>query len=387
MVMLIESLGAGGAERQICILAVEMERRGHDVHVVTYAPGNFYAPILEHAGIKHTFLGGIGTLQWLHKIRRFLRSNHQEVVLAFLGSCSIYAELSSLPFRQWGLVVSERASEPRLPAGSNRLRKKFHLLADAITTNSHTNRLMLEAVEPSLKSRIVTIYNAVDLDKFKPGNSVYNSNKVRLIVAARFVKEKNVLRTIEAIDLLRNQKNNISVSLDWFGSPSDDVRLWSVYLDLIKKRRLEKYFRVHEPTLDIVTEYQRADAVMLPSLHEGLPNTICEAMACGKPILMSYVCDAGNLVKEGENGFLFSPEDPADIARVIQKFISLTQAERLAMGKKSREMAEQYFDIGKITNLYESVLNSASRRQRPDCGHWLPEVPQTALAFVKNAST
>lgn len=385
--MLVESLGSGGAERQMCILAVEMQRRGHDVQLVTYFPDNFYAPLLENSGVRHIFLGGDGTFQWLLRIRRFLRTNTQDVVLAFLESCSSYAELAALPFRRWGLVVSERSAFYQLPKGSYRLRKLFHLLADAVTTNSHTNRLMLEAVVPLLKSRMVTIYNAVDLDKFKPGSPVYNAGQVQLVTAARFNKQKNVLRAIEAIDLVRQRRQDVSVSVDWFGRSTDAPMLWQQCVNLIKQKKLEDRFRIHESTQDILSMYQQADAVFLPSLYEGIPNTVCEAMACGKPILMSAVCDAGNLVKDGKNGFLFSPDDPSDIAEAICKFASLTLAERQGMGEKSRKMAEEYFDIRKFADAYEAVLNAASQRQRPNCGHWLPEVPQTAFDSLKRAST
>lgn len=385
--MLVESLGSGGAERQMCLLAIEMKRRGHDVQLVTYFPDNFYAPLLENSGVNHTFLGGDGTLQWLPRIRRFLRTNHQDVVLAFLESCSSYAELAALPYRRWGLVVSERSAFQRFPKGSYRLRKWFHLLADAVTTNSHTNRLMLEAMIPLLRSRIVTIYNAVDLDKFRPGSPVYNAGQVRLVTAARFNEQKNVLRAIEAIDLVRQRSKDVSVLVDWFGRAEDDPLLWRKCRDLIKQKKLQDRFRLHDPTQDILSQYQQADAVLLPSLYEGIPNTVCEAMACGKPILMSAVCDAGNLVKDGENGFLFSPDDPSDIAEAICKFASLTLAERQRMGEKSRKMAEEYFDIRKFADAYEAVLNAASRRQRPNCGHWVPEVPQTALDYLKRAST
>lgn len=226
IVFLTESLGSGGAEKQLCILAAEMNRRGHDVEVVTYAVGNFYAPMLEHAGVKHTFLGGIGTWQWLPRIRRFLRTNHQDVVLAFLESCANYAELATLPFRRWGLVVGERLAAPSTLKGWKSFRKRFHLLADAVTTNSHTNRLMLEAAVPALKAHIITIYNAVDLDKFKPGSPAYDAGQVRLVVAARFNEQKNVLRAIEAIELVRGQCKGVSVSVDWFGNLADNIRLW-----------------------------------------------------------------------------------------------------------------------------------------------------------------
>lgn len=381
--MLIESLDSGGAERQMCNLAVAMKRRGYDVQVVTYAPGNFYSSLLDSAGVRHIFLGGNGTLQWLPRVRKFLRTSRHDVVLAFLESCSSYAELAALPFRNWGLVVSERSAYPQPLSCNTRSRKWFHLLANAVTTNSHTNRLMLEKAFPMIRSRTVTVYNTVDLDKFRPDNKIRNDGAIRLVVAARFNKQKNVLRAIESIALVRDGHKDVQVSVDWFGNAEDDRLLWNKCKDLIMQLRLEDCFKIHTPTQDIVTQYQQADAVWLPSLYEGIPNTICEAMACGKPILMSDVCDAGNLVKEGKNGFLFFPEDPSAIAEAICKFASLTAREKQEMGERSRVMAEQYFNVQKFTDIYESILYSASKKKHPDCGHWLPEIPKTALDFVK----
>ncbi len=383
--LLIESLGGGGAEGQLCLLAGELQRRGHDILVATYAQGDFYAPLLDRYGVRHMFLGGDGTIQWIPRIRSMLRRNDHDVVLAFMASSASYAELAALPFRRWGLVVSERGAKLGLSNGTVRLRKVLHLIADAVTTNSHTNRLMLEAAVPSLRTRVITIYNAVDLDRFRPGGPTSDHKGIRLMVAAKLDHNKNILRAIEAMDLVRKKHRGIPVSMDWFGGTSADLTLRCQCLDEIRQRGLGNFFRIHDATPDIVSRYQQADAVMLPSLHEGLPNSICEGMACGKPILMSTVCDAGNLVRDHENGFLFSPRDPYNIAEAVSRFLSLSQRERLRMGERNRELSERYFSIGKFVDMYESVLNAASLRKRPQCGHWPPEVPQTALDFLEQA--
>jgi glycosyltransferase involved in cell wall biosynthesis len=101
---------------------------------------------------------------------------------------------------------------------------------------------------------------------------------------------------------------------------------------------------------------------------------------------MSSVCDAGNIVKENQNGYLFSPTDISSIADAIAGFATLPLPEREAMGRCSREMAERYFDVGKFGDMYENILTAAWRREKPSCGHWLQDVPQTALKFCKKAS-
>ena len=376
--MLTESLGSGGAERQLCILAVEMKRRGHSVQVATYAPGDFYLPELQKGDVPHIFLGGKGTWDWLRKVRRFLRSERQDVVLAFLHSSAAYAELSALPARRWGLVVSERDSLQDIGNSAYRFRKYLHLIAEAITVNSHASRLKLEKAVPALKNRMVTIYNAVDIDRFNPSIGQKKNKDIRLIVAGRIDRNKNLLGTIDAIDLLTH-RHGIQVSVDWFGSEATDFSLLHQCERRIKEQGLSDRIHIHQPTRDIISKYQQSDAVLLPSFYEGLPNTVCEGMACGKPVLMSAVCDAGNLVKEGQNGFLFPPHDPNDMANAIKKFVSLSEEQRLAMGEASRRMAEEYFSLKKVADLYESVLLSACQRQHPNIGHWLPDVPWTAL--------
>ena len=54
-------------------------------------------------------------------------------------------------------------------------------------------------------------------------------------------------------------------------------------------------------------------ALIHPSLYEGLPNVVCEALAAGMPVLVSNVCDHPLLVADGERGFLFDPADPGSI--------------------------------------------------------------------------
>jgi glycosyltransferase involved in cell wall biosynthesis len=125
--------------------------------------------------------------------------------------------------------------------------------------------------------------------------------------------------------------------------------------------------------------YRNADAVVLPSFFEGLPNTICEAMACGCPILQSNICDAGNLVKEGVNGFLFDPASPQSIAETLLRFAALTPDQRRAFGAASRRMAERMFSEEAVADAYERILSDASAGHRTTPQHWVPEVPESSV--------
>ena len=95
---------------------------------------------------------------------------------------------------------------------------------------------------------------------------------------------------------------------------------------------------MHDPNQKIEEEYRKADIFCLPSLFEGYPNVVAEAMSCELPILCSNVYENPYIVEEGINGFLFDPKKPEAIADAINKMANLTHEERLEMGKRNRQL-------------------------------------------------
>jgi glycosyltransferase involved in cell wall biosynthesis len=343
------------------------------VCIATYASGDFYVPLLEREGVEHRFLGGHGKLSWALNVRRFLRTNGQDVVLALLPGPSAYAELAGIPYRSWGLVVSERLARQRSRFD---LKRWLHGLADYIVTNSHANRLIIEDRRPGLKPKLVTVYNAIRLAKYHAAEGTGSgSPTVRLIVAARFVRQKNLPGLIQALSVLKSMEVNVSVKVDWFGDQGRETGVVEEAQREIKSLGLEGMLCLHPATPEIHEKMSGADAVLLPSFVEGLPNAVCEGMALGKPILMSDVCDARNLVEDGVNGFLFNPRSPEAIAGAVSRFAALATEKRRLMGHASRAKAEGLFDAGTVADRYLRVLGAAAARVKLKIEHWPEEVP------------
>jgi glycosyltransferase involved in cell wall biosynthesis len=378
IVVLVESLTFGGAERQACVLAGEFRRRGHGVCVATYHRDDFYRHLLEQENVEHCFLGGHGKLSWALNVRRFLRTNGQDVVLAFLVGPSAYAELAGLPMRSWGLVVSERSSGVASGPG---LKVNLHVLADYVITNSHSARIAIEKRLPRLRSKLVTIYNAVraevpESDRHSP----VESPEIRLVVPARLDRNKNPKRLLSALKLLTASQPSLRLRVDWYGDQKAEPEVLHEMEKGIIDLELEGVFRLFPATDNIHDVISQADAVVLPSFYEGLPNAVCEGMMLGKPILMSAVCDAGNLVREGVNGFLFDPNSPSSIADAICRFSKLSHDERNRSGKASRAKAELLFDVNTVVEHYLCILKAAAARKVLKIEHWPEEVPGTAYS-------
>jgi glycosyltransferase involved in cell wall biosynthesis len=373
IVLLTESLGSGGAERQVCTLSGEFRRRGHHVSVATYAPGEFHLPLLERENVEHRFLGGSGKVSWTLNVRRFLRTQGQDVVLAFLPGPSAYAELAGVPWRSWGLVVSERSAGIRYRLGP---KANLHMLADYVVVNSHSARLAIEKRRPRLRTKLITIYNAVRVGVPERAlQAPVEPHLIRLIVAARLDRNKNAQGLLSAVHALRITDPSLRLCVDWYGNQNTEPEVLREMQDSITGFGLEGVFRLHPPTGNIHNLMSQADAIVLPSFYEGLPNAVCEGMALGKPILMSAVCDAGNLVKDGVNGFVFNPHSSSSIADAIARFAKLTSDERNHLGRASRARAEVLFDMNTVVEHYLRILEASAARKMLSVEHWPRDVP------------
>jgi glycosyltransferase involved in cell wall biosynthesis len=112
---------------------------------------------------------------------------------------------------------------------------------------------------------------------------------------------------------------------------------------------------------DIPDLFRRHDVLVHPSRGEGLPNVVCEAMACGRPIILSDVLDHPRLVTEGVNGFLFDWRDPAALAARIKAFYAMSPDERRRMGENGRAFAEKNLSLDRYVGEYEQLLSAVAR--------------------------
>lgn len=376
----IGSLACGGAERQMSILAVQLKRRGHDVCVLVcsqFGRYDFFKPFLDEAGVPVECVKYYGRLHLIRSMRTAIRDSRPDVVIAFLVQSGMLAELAGLPKRDFALIVGERNLDG---PGNNRfygtmrgvVRFQLHRLADAIVTNSYAQRSLMEKDFPWMKERLYTIINGLDLDFFRPLEGAdklsFNSEELIIIVLGRFVLHKNHLRLLRAVDILNSRQPDVRVRVDSYGGgryageePESESETYRELCNAIEQSPVKDKFILHDPISDVLPLYHRAAAVCLPSLFEGCPNVICEAMACGLPVLASRVSDNSFLVKEGENGFLFDPESLEEIVDALLRFARLSSEEKIKMGKASRKRAEAMLSAERLVDEYERLIECLAK--------------------------
>ena len=126
----------------------------------------------------------------------------------------------------------------------------------------------------------------------------------------------------------------------------------------IEEYRLNDIFTFYAPTQEVERVYHEADLFCLPSIYEGFPNVLCEAMSCGVPVVCSRVCDNPYIVEEGKSGFLFDPNDVQDMVRTIERFIELPDNQRRELAANARLRVEQLCSKETFVNSYRRIIDA-----------------------------
>lgn len=352
VVLLIDSLTQGGAQRQIVGLAKLLKEHGQDVLLLTYHDIAFYAPYLDEYHVPHRVIENAkGPLKRIWRVCLELKQEDSDVVISYLDVPNMLACLAKMMGVKAKLIVSER-NTTQLQTRQVRLKFILYRWADHVVPNSLSQADFIAHYYPSLIPKVTTISNFVDLDVFKPAAEKKTiSKQLRIIGAGRIEPQKNILRFIQAVAQARQQGCDIRV--DWYGRKSCDFER---YEQAIREYQLGDYFFFHEPTNDIVSKYQQSDLFCLPSLYEGYPNVLCEAMACGLPVVCSDVCDNAKIMEDEGNGFLFNPTEVEHIAEAIVNFYNLPMSEKIEFGINSRKIAERKFSEDTFINQYLSII-------------------------------
>ena len=355
-------MGLAGAEIAAYNMAKYFTKKEHEIHVITtlFEEGNnetidegFFVHSLPWSKIK--FFGGL--LYWINAFRQLKKINPD--ILHFQGIDIDLFTFFLIKIQKKPYVVWAQGSDVYFQSKVKRLKSKIVLKnANAVVALTED---MKNHIKNIYKRDIFVIPNGIDLSKFESLSKDYfykkfgfEKNTKIILYVGTFRPVKGLKYLIEAMKIIGDKEKRLVII--GHGKEKDDLE------NLVKNFKLENCvtFIGKTPNQEVFRYMASSDVFVLPSLSEGFPITILEAMASALPIVATKVRGLPEIFKDGQNGFLVEPRNPEQIA---EKVILLLNDEKLRkrISINNTEEVKKYdwkIVIDKLENVYFDIIKN-----------------------------
>ena len=197
--------------------------------------------------------------------------------------------------------------------------------------------------------------SGVNLDVFIPAEMRFDG-ETRFIFVGRILKLKGIDEYLKAAEMIRAERDDVRFFVAGFPETKE-------YEDILEKYSAAGSIDYIGFVKNIREWISLCHCTILPSLGgEGVPNALLESASCSRALIASRIPGCTDVVDDGINGLLFEPGNAQDLARAIRQFLSLTDAEKAAMGKKGRQKVENCFDRRIVIRKYLSEFQAACKK-------------------------
>lgn len=361
--LLISSLRPGGAERVASIAANYWARKGRNVLVFTLAGGEerpFYdlEPAVLHVPMGVAWLsrnpleGLVNNLRRVRRIRREIARARPDILISFMDTTNVLAILAT---RGLGIpiVASERsnpvAQTPK--TGWRLLRDLLYSRADAVVTQTERARACFPA---PVQARCVVIPNPLLLPSTAPDRGEVFGPRPALVAVGRLSEEKGFHLLIEAFGRLLVHHPNWHLVIVGEGPQREDLERRIAGLGIRDQVLLPGRVRNPEQVL------RQSDLFVLSSRYEGFPNALCEAMACGLPVV-GFDCPFGpaEIIRDGIDGILVPPGDLRALVESLDRLMG-DEGERVRLAQRAPQILER-FGLERVMGMWEQLLRGTAR--------------------------
>lgn len=347
--LIIPTLKQGGAERVMSQLANQWTHEGHEVHIVLLVQSSLFYELNEKIILHELGFLNLGRLRSLisqikifFKLRSIFKEENPDFILSFMTKYNVFTILSSISLNL-RVYVSDRSSPTKkLPTILNLLRNYLYRYATGIIAQTSLAKDVLEK----------TIINK---------NIKVIPNPIRVIEENSFIPKDKIILNIGRLIPEKGQKHLI----ESFSKIKDSSWKLVILGEGPLRRELEKQAesigiknKLYMPgsVQNVDSWIRKASIFAFPSISEGFPNALLEAMSGGLPCV-SFDCDSGpkDVIKHGYNGFLIPVGDIEVFTKTIDILIS-NESLRMEIGSKAiittskfstNYIAEQYLNFCK----------------------------------------
>ena len=363
----IYSLGQGGAERTLSNICLRSKKHIH--HVVCLTNKSFYSNLLEKNNIKIYELN-MNKLQNLFisplRLYLILKKIKPEIVQTWMYHSDLFggviARLAGVKVVLWNV----RSSSFKIPliSHSSLLTSRINALISSFLPNKiiccgkYTAQCHVKQGYDSSKIKI--IFNGVDTNLFSPNSKKrnlvrmkykINSHTILFGMIARYTPEKDHKSLLKALSLCNNLDQEWKCILCGKDMDYNNYEL----VEIINSLNLSQKIHLIGTQINVNEIYNALDLHILSSRSEGSPNCLTEALSSGVPCISTSVGDAQFILKKRD--WIVNPNNHYQLAKVIKKFINLSESERAKISESSRKLIKSEFSLSKMIESYDNLYS------------------------------
>ncbi len=363
LTLVIHSLGCGGAERVMSVMANHWAARNREVTLITFDDGSqapFYTldrrvrrVALGLAGASRGLAAAIGAnFKRMSVLRRALVESRPDAVISFLSRTNVVTLLATAGMSA-PVIVSERIDPAAESQGLawDSLRRLTYPHADKVVAQSER---ALAFFPQRVRERGLVVPNMVAAPPLEEDDTADFEMPARPLLASigRLTRQKGFDVLLDSFARIKDRHPQWKLLI--LGEGEDRAQLEALCQRLGLKQSVLMPGRVKNPT----SLLRRADIFVMSSRWEGFPNALCEAMACGLPVV-STDCPSGprEIIRHGIDGLLVPAEDPAAMARALDRLMSSAN-ERIGLAARAADVVER-FSVERVMKMWDEAICTA----------------------------
>jgi L-malate glycosyltransferase len=355
----------GGTERQVIELIKGLDRDRFEVNVGAFRPGGQMEFHLTCENIQVNYfpiesMYSTNSLRQLGRLRRFLIRNRIDVMHTFSLMGNTFGTLGGLLARVPIIISSRRDMGVMIPRFYGPLQTSLSRQVDQIVTNADAIKRKMVEKERIDPDKIKVIYNGVDINRFSIDRSIGAEVRRELGISDRapvigiIAEIKPVKGHIYLLKAVRRLINSVpDLRLLIIGDSIDPATRVDIEASA-RELGLKDQAIFLGRTQEIPRLLAAMDISVLPSLSEGVSNTILESMVAGVPVVATNVGGSPEIVLDGKTGLIVPPADSEALADAILRLLDSPElASRLVAN--ARSMVLSRFSNETMVETYEDL--------------------------------
>jgi glycosyltransferase involved in cell wall biosynthesis len=344
---IITPTNIGGAENYVVNLSKKLIEKGHEVHVITGNNEEFKEMLINNelpydvinAKFKFDFFS-------IFKITKLIKKYKIDI---------IHTHLSKANFM--GAAAGSITNVKSVATAHGINKKRQYNLSNEIICVSKAVYLNLKS-QHFPEEKLHVIHNGVDADKFNPDNykkkDIINEEIINIGMVSRLSGEKGVNIFLDSADLILQETKNVKFFIAGTGKLKD------VLMEQTLKLNIDNYvYFIGFIDKNLAVFLNELDILVFPSLKEGLPLSLIEAMSMEKAVIVSKAGGMPEVVENGNNGYIVNI---GDMAAIKDRVLELIKDKKLIVkcGIEARKTVLEKFNLDLMTDntikLFKEIL-------------------------------